>query len=194
MIDDASDLRVALERGAGCQEAFCRLYDRHCAVVLALCRRHAGPGPARADAEDAMQETFIRAYRMLEKCRGPSHFRPWLYGIARRVCSERRRAARRRRAHEHGPHMNGVSMARSDSEPDPHAAADRSEALARLGSALDRLPEDQRLAVHLYYLDPDPVAAAMTALDISRSGFYKLLNRARARLATELSAPTEARA
>ena len=41
----------------------------------------------------------------------------------------------------------------------------------------------ERLAIHLYYLEADPVNAAMSALGLSRSGYYKLLSRARENLA-----------
>lgn len=68
----------------------------------------------------------------------------------------------------------------------------RDEALTRLDAALEALPDDERLAVHLYYLDPDPIRAASESLGLSRSGFYKLLARARehlARLMPEANTP-----
>lgn len=70
-----------------------------------------------------------------------------------------------------------------DHEP-PRAtiAAEQGESLRRLDAALEALPDEERLAIHLYYLDPDPVRAAQECLALSRSGFYKLLARARARL------------
>ena len=67
--------------------------------------------------------------------------------------------------------------------PPMDAASDRREALDRLGAALDQLPDDERLAIHLFYMDSDPIAAACDALNVSRSGFYKLLEKARSRLA-----------
>ncbi len=69
--------------------------------------------------------------------------------------------------------------------PDAAVALDKvvqDERMRRLDDALEKLPEDERLAIHLYYLETDPVKAAATALGISRSGFYKLLNRAKERL------------
>ena len=69
---------------------------------------------------------------------------------------------------------------------DHPAPAEQSEQLDRLGAALESLPEDERLAVHLYYLDQDPISAAQDALGLSRSGFYKLLARAREHLAAGL--------
>lgn len=184
MTEDASDLAAARSGSADAHQAFSRLYDRHAPVVLALCRQHAPHAP-----DDALQETFIRAYRLLHELDSPDGLRPWLYAIARNVCSESRRSAQRRSRHEHVAAMNHV-LDHPTAESTPAAAA-RTEQLSRLGHALDELPDDQRLAIHLYYLDPDPIAAATSALGLSRSGFYKLLARARDRLALLLAeAPT----
>ena len=60
---------------------------------------------------------------------------------------------------------------------------EHTEQIDRLSAALDSLPEDERLVIHLYYLEPDPPAAAASALGLSRSGFYKVLHRARKHLA-----------
>ena len=174
--DDAADLAAAR---AGDHHAFARLYDRHSPVVLSLCR-----GWSRSsltEAEDAMQETFIRAHRLLEKLHDAAQLRPWLYAIARRVCSERRRSVARRRQYE--------QAARAEMMNDPPAApmafqaAEQAEDLDRLTEAIEQLDDRERLAVHLYYLDADPVRAASAALGLSRSAYYKLLARARRRLA-----------
>lgn len=177
--DDLHDLAAARE---GDEHAFARIYDRHGAVVLSLCRRTGGFGSHDlAEAEDALQETFIRAFRLLHTLEEPARLRSWLFGIARRVCSERRRSAGRRARHEdHAVNFATHQLAGPD---DMSARAAHDESLRRLGTAMDALPDDERLAVHLYYLDPDPVRAAHAALRLSRSGFYKLLARAREHLA-----------
>ncbi len=71
--------------------------------------------------------------------------------------------------------------------PNPAASAENAEQLDRLTAALDTLPEDERLVIHLHYLDSDPPKAANSALGLSRSGYYKLLHRARRRLAGMLN-------
>lgn len=179
MSDDSSDLDAHLR---GDPRAFGRLYDRHAAVVLALCRDLI-PGRSIADAEDATQETFLRAHRMLDRLTDPRGFRPWLYQIARLVCSERRRSTARRMKHE--DHAMNLAQERERRERPAHGADDasRRESLERLTVALRSLSDAERLAIHLYYLDPDPVAAAQASLGLSRSGFYKLLARAREHLA-----------
>ena len=171
---EAQDLAAAQ---SGDEAAFGRLYDRHAAVVLSLCRRL-----SLAEAEDATQETFIRAHKLLWKVEDPDKLRPWLYAIARRVCSERCRSARRRAAHE-----ERFALSRTAPHPGATPAAAEStarrEELERLDAALEELDDPERLAIHLYYLEADPVRAAASALELSRSGYYKLLARARQRLA-----------
>jgi len=177
MSDDASDVPATL---AGDREAFARLYERHAPVILSLCRRCGSP----TEADDALQEVFLRAFGRLHHLAEPGGFRTWLYSIARRVCSERRRSSRRRTRHEIEATMRHTEL--DPPSPNPAAQAEQAEQLDRLTAALDHLPEDERLAIHLYYLDPDPPAAAAAALGLSRSGFYKLLHRARQRLAKQL--------
>ena len=189
--DDGADLEAAR---AGDHAAFARLYDRLAPVVLSLCRKH-----ARAEAEDATQETFIRAYRALHKVDGPDKLRPWLFGIARRVCSERSRSARRRAKHEERFAMTRAAEQGAASAPGPAAApagnrdtagplaaVAHAEQLALLEAALDHLDDRERLAVHLYYLETDPVRAAASSLGLSRSGYYKLLARAREHLGAHM--------
>jgi len=49
---------------------------------------------------------------------------------------------------------------------------------------MEKLDARERLAIHIYYLEADPVKAATTTLSLSRSGYYKLLARARENLAS----------
>ncbi len=172
-VDEAADLIAAQ---ASDQDAFARLYDRHAAVVLSLCRRL-----SLAEAEDAAQETFIRAYRLLHKVESADKLRPWLYGIARRVCSEHTRALGRRRHHEDQAMLTRTAERKAHASS-PAESLEQAEQLQRLDGAIDQLDDRQRLAIHLYYLESDPIQAAQSALGLSRSGYYKLLAKARERL------------
>lgn len=193
MSDDARDVQAALAgrddptHRRDAHAAFARIYDRHVPVIRALCRDHAG---SESDIDDAVQETFIRAYRKLHEVTEPAGLRSWLYAIARLVCSERRRAFARRSTHEHTAatlaSMNGHPSQLQPPQTPPDIAS-RAESLSRLSAAIDTLPEPERLALHIYYADPDPITAAHSALGLSRSGFYKLLARAREHLANALS-------
>lgn len=180
--EDCTDLDA---HRAGDRDAFTRLVDRHGAITLAICRQHTATLP---DAEDACQEAFIRAHRKLNQIHDCTGFRLWLYAIAKLVCSERRRSASRRARHE-GEAMTMHAEHERARATTPGDDAAKAESLRRLDRALDRLPEDERLAIHLYYLEPDPVAAARSALGLGRSAFYKLLGQARERLTGLLEHP-----
>ncbi|MFM1868380.1 MAG: hypothetical protein RL591_1788 [Planctomycetota bacterium] len=203
MHDDCSDL-AALD--AGDREAGKRLYDRHAALIFALCRTEIG-ARVQADAEDAVQETFLRAFRMRDRLTDCTGFRSWLYAIARLVCKERRSSRVRERrdigyaldasrdtsqgvaregAHRMPPHVTN-SMLERQSGAAPTTPLEKQEALRQLGRAIDTLPEDIRLALHLFYIEPDPVDAAKRALGISRAQFYRLVTQARQLLAAQLS-------
>lgn len=188
--DDARDLASAI---AGDHEAFARIHDRHAAVVLSLCRQKSAYHGDAASAEDACQETFLRAFRLLPRVNGDvtsRGLRAWLYAIARNVCSEARRSINRRHIHEaHAmtrmvAEMPSRTMVMSDLA---ERSASQREQLERLTLAIDQLPDDERLAIHLYYLERDPVAAAREAMNLSRSGYYKILARARDNLAATMS-------
>ena len=178
--DDCTDLA---EHSLGNPEAFGRLYDRHASLVLALCVNNA-TSRSHAEGEDALQETFTRAYRMLDRVEDCTKFRSWICRIARYVSSERRRSAQRRRNHEE--RASGEASLRLAGS-DPTHTPEQREQLRRLDVAIELLPESERLVIHLQYLDPDPVGAARRTLGLSRSGFYKTLGRARERLASLMS-------
>jgi RNA polymerase sigma-70 factor (ECF subfamily) len=179
--DDCTDLA---EHRDGDPDAFGRLYDRHASVVLALCVRNA-TNRSHAEGEDALQETFTRAFRMLDRVEDCTGFRAWLYRIAGYVCSESRRSAKRRRSHEHGAAREAAQLRLAGSETED--TQERGEQLQRLDQAMEQLPEKERLVIHLQYLDPNPVGAAQRSLGLSRSGYYKTLQRARERLSALMS-------
>ena len=201
--DDCSDL-AALD--AGDPDAGRRLYDRHAPLIFALCRAEGGPR-AREDAEDAVQETFLRAFRMRDRLTDCTGFRSWLCAIARLVCKERRTArAKERRDVGYGlgaSRATSAGVARGGAEhmadhtahellgqrsgDAPSAPLEERETLASLGRAIDALPEDLRLALHIFYIERDPVSVAKSALGVSRAQFYRLVAEARNLIAARLT-------
>ena len=86
------DTALALRARAGDRNAFEQLYLRHRNQVYTLCLNLCGD---REQAQDLLQDTFVRACRGLRAFRGGSQFGMWLYRIAVNVCREWARKRRR---------------------------------------------------------------------------------------------------
>lgn len=88
---DDRDLVLAFQRG--CPEAYEAIYRRHEARVRATCTRMLGQ---HDDAQEAVQETFLRAYQALGRFNGRYQLGAWLGRIATNVCVDQIRASARR--------------------------------------------------------------------------------------------------
>jgi RNA polymerase sigma-70 factor (ECF subfamily) len=136
----------------------------------------------RGEAEDAVQDAFVKAYYALPRFRPGAPFRPWLLRI---VANEARNRGRSTRRHDrltirvaatddpvHSPSPEGVALARDDAET--------------LTAALDRLPERDRLVIAYRYLFEMTEAETADALGVRPGTVKSRLSRAMVRLRTEL--------
>jgi RNA polymerase sigma-70 factor (ECF subfamily) len=82
MSDSLAEVRLAAAT-AGDQQAFSDLVEPYRAELLVHCYRLLGSTP---DAEDMVQETFLRAWNRLDSFSGGQYFRAWLYKIATNIC------------------------------------------------------------------------------------------------------------
>ncbi|MCA9237155.1 MAG: sigma-70 family RNA polymerase sigma factor [Planctomycetales bacterium] len=161
---------VTRARG-GDRPAFAELYDRRARLIRAICFN------ATSDlhtAADLTQEVFLRAYSKLNSLREPERFTPWLAGIARQTCREWRRGKLRDRKLA-SPLPDGWEPAACDREVDPRVES--------LREALAKLPERDRLSLQAFYLQGLDAEEARTAVGLSQSTFYRVLVKARRRLA-----------
>lgn len=180
-----------------------RLFEEHRAYLTGHCYRMLG---SIAEAEDAVQETMIRALRAADTFEGRSSLRTWLGRIATRVCLDALEGRRRRAMPmEFGPPnaIDGPLATLPHSyfvEPIPDALvmppnADPSEAMAlkqsiRLAfvAALQHLPPRQRAALLLAEVLDWPASEIAESLEVSTAAVNSMLQRARATLR---SRPTE---
>jgi RNA polymerase sigma factor (sigma-70 family) len=104
-----------------------------------------------ADAEEAAQDGFVKAFRALGRFRRGAPFRPWVLQIVANEARNRRRAAGRRE----GLVLRAASEGSSgDAAPSPEAALLGAEERSALLDAVNGLPEEQRLAIACrYFLD-----------------------------------------
>ena len=164
---------VALFR-AGNEEAFSVIHDRFQARLLAYVRRMLPPG-ARNNAEDVLQDVFLRAYGALRADERPIALKAWLYRVAHNRCIDELRRP--------GPQPTEIVEQEGDPRLDPALAAERRERLRRLVTDLGRLPEQQRSALLMRELEGFSYKELGEALDVSQPAVKSLLVRARMGLA-----------
>jgi RNA polymerase sigma-70 factor (ECF subfamily) len=160
-------------------EAFAVLFDRYGRLVRAVIW---DAGFDWATVLDLTQESFLRAYRQLANLRHGEHFRFWLTGIARQIIRE----TRRRRRHEPLPESIAVPSAAT-------LALDDSDEIEHVLGLVGRLPDQERLAIQIFFLSERNIADTAHYLDLSRSGAYQVIKRACSRLAVWLEAPEQER-
>lgn len=154
---------------AGDKTAYGEIYDRFAPLVRAICHDWTHN---LADAQDLAQDVFLRAYLKLGELRKPKDFGPWVVGITRRRCSEwRRQKLREQRKHAARGVERGIGEGANRQEEDGQ--------LLRLVASLD---PNERLALHTFYLQGKSAEDARRIMGLSRSGFYRVLEKARKRL------------
>ena len=163
-VDDRILLQAARD---GDLDAFAAIVRRHHAAVYRVALRMLG---SDADAQDAAQETFVRAWRGLGSFRGESAVSTWLYRIVTRRCLDL--IARRRTTEQLGE----VEVAAHD---DPAERTEQRERLQAVLRAISRLPGDQRAALVLREFEGLAYEQVAEALDISLSAVKGRLHRAR---------------
>jgi RNA polymerase sigma factor (sigma-70 family) len=133
----------------GDADAYVQLVDRHQRlaqrVAFVITR-------STADAEDAVQEAFVKAYYALGRFRGGAPFKPWLLRIVTNEALNRVRSASRRA--QLVLRVERLDRPSGDAAPSPEAAATAADEHSRLMDAVNRLSEKDRLAISCrYFLD-----------------------------------------
>ena len=164
-----SDERLVKRIRAGSEEAFATLYERYQRRLLSFCRHMLG---SQAEAEDAVQQCFVNAYRDIMRGEKELRVRPWLYRIARNQCVSVLRARR----------------FESELDPDQLSLRGLSEEVAQrtdlrdLLHDLGRLPHDQREALVLAELNDNSHAEVAEILGCDREKVKSLVFQARSSL------------
>lgn len=174
--------------------ALSRGLERHRAYLHLLARLQLDPRlRGKLDLSGVVQQTLWEAHRAMSSAvpAGDTELTDWLRRIlANNLADEVRRcrAAKRRLDREgsleaaldaSSAHL-GLFLAANQSSPSQRA--ERREELLELAEALPRLPDAQRLAVELHYLQAWPLAAVAEHLECSKSAVAGLLHRGLARL------------
>ena len=150
------------------EEAFVRLVEEHQAMLMRMCYMMLKD---TQQAEDAVQETFLKAYRAMGDFRGESSAGHWLATIAMNTCRDMRRSAWFR-------YVNRWITPEDLPPASPPAGEDDLELTARVM----QLPPRLREAVILYYYQNMTMVEVAGALGLAQSTVTARIKRAREKL------------
>jgi RNA polymerase sigma factor (sigma-70 family) len=168
--DAPTDERLALLARAGSVRAFELIVVRHGRELRRYCARFTSD----SEADDLVQETFIRAHGALTGGARVRNLRSWLYRIAHNLALNLMREPGRRRS-ETGP---GVPQ----HAPSAQALSERRDRLRAIVAGVTRLPPRQREALVLHELEGRSYDEIAARLQVTRGAVRQLLSRARATL------------
>ncbi len=163
---------------SGSEDAFRVIHDRYRQRLYAYARQMLGG--SSSDAEDVMQDVFLRAYRALRADERPVSLRAWLYRVAHNRCIDGLRRPT-------PPASDIFEMSRTPIL-DPPAEVERREDLQQLVADVRRLPGQQRSALLMREMNGMSYADLADALDTSVPAVKSLLVRARIGLVEAIEA------
>jgi RNA polymerase sigma factor (sigma-70 family) len=169
IVGDTDDELVARVR-AGDETAFEKIYDRYARGILAFCAHML---QSREAGEDAVQLTFVSAYRAMRGGTNEIVLRPWLYTIARNRCLSEIRARREIEYSEFAPPLFD----------DLSDQVERREVLREMMDDIGRLPDDQRAALVLFELGDNSHKEIAEILGVRAGKVKALIFQARKALA-----------
>jgi RNA polymerase sigma-70 factor, ECF subfamily len=174
MQDDAAIIERVLR---GEIDQFAELVHRHQAALY----RHAVAMVLDHDvAADMVQDAFVRAYTNLRQCRDRERFRAWLFQTLRNRCLDHLKEARRKtiRLDDAGPIL--------DAADSPADLVERKRLRSAITNALAQLPDAQREAFVMHYVEEVPYETMAELLDAKVSALKMRVMRAREALSIAL--------
>ena len=180
---DAAEAALVRRAQAGDAAAYGDLVTIHQGAAFRVAYLLLG---SAAEAEDAAQEGFVRAYLALERFRAGEPFRPWLLQVVGNEARNRRRALGRRA----GMLDRAIRAVRGDATagtaPSPELVLLAGETHAEVRTALGRLRDEERHVVECRYLLELSEAETAAALGIPPGTVKSRLHRGLANLREEL--------
>lgn len=146
-----------------------RLVDKYADMILRLGVSYLGN---RADAEDITQETLLALLHTSTVFRSPEHEKAWVLRTAINRCKDQLKSAAHR--------------LHADSDPHEHPSTHTHPESAPVTEAVQQLPEDQRIAIHLFYYEGYSATEIAELTDSTPDAIYQRLRHARRALAATL--------
>ena len=174
---EANDAAVVAQVRSGDTGAFRTLVDRHSRSIFSLAYRMTGN---EQDAEDIVQETFLRAYRRINRFELRSSFKTWLYRIAVNCSTDLLRQRPRQAAlavlEDTGEEPGGETVAADAAPPDQVVFG--AEVQRKVASALSELSQAERAAFILRHFEGQSIEEIGRALGLRASATKHSIFRA----------------
>jgi RNA polymerase sigma-70 factor (ECF subfamily) len=186
------DAAVVARARSGDMEAFRLLVERHSRNVYTVAYRVTGNCH---DAEDIVQETFLKAYRQLDRFESRSSFSTWVHRIAMNCAIDFLRSRSRREQPETHETLEDLAAAAPSSHDAPMIAADRLVASAEIGqrirTAMARLSPLERAAFVLRHFEGQSIDEISRALGVRQNAAKHCIFRAVRKMRVALEAFVE---
>lgn len=183
-----AEMAWVIQAQQGSDEAFTMLVETYQTHVYNLCYRMLGEAEA---AEDAAQETFLRAYQHIHRYDSKRPFGTWLLSIAAHYCIDRlRRRKFSMTSIEQDEDEGGVELPDTDS-PNPENEAIYGEQRQQMQRLLKHLDSTDRAAIVMRYWHDCSEVEIAESLNLTVSAVKSRLHRARRALASSWEAETK---
>lgn len=182
---DENDGAVVVRAQSGDGDAFRTLVERHSRSVFRLAYRMTGN---EQDAEDVVQETFLRAYKQLSRYESRSTFSTWLYRIASNYSLDLIRLRKRHVEKSEGVTEEGRSTLDTvaATEPAPDRLVFSTEVQQRVADAMNELSDLERSAFvlrHFEGLSIEEIGGMLgTSLNATKHSIFRAVQKLRKRL------------
>ncbi|OIK26407.1 RNA polymerase sigma factor [Streptomyces malaysiense] len=178
--EDTGDTLLVVRAAEGDEDAFAALVRAHAPALIRLATRLLG---TPAEAEDAVQEAFLSAWRRLPEFHGQASFGTWMYRIVTNRCLNVLRARR-----PVAPLESAGEVPAAEHTTSPARITEARDAVRELREALDLLSAEQRACWVLRELDGRSYEFVADAVGISQDAVRARVFRARRCLTRALGA------
>lgn len=182
-MDDQKELLKRARSGDG--DAFAELCAPFSGMVYRHCLQMLG---RQADAQDAAQETMLRAYRAIPRFLGQSGVASWLYRIAHNTCLDMLKKPQRKREVSSMEQMREAGFEPRAAGDTPETAYEKKAEAQRLLAAIAKLPQDQQTLLNLRYGENYSYEELARATGLREGTVKSKLSRAKDRLQELLEA------
>lgn len=181
---DTSDLALVRRAREGDYDAFQALFERHRALAYRFAYQMV---PRRDDAEDIVQEAFVRAYQNLGRYRDEAKFTTWLLRIVSNLCTDHARTRNRRDNLEQQEAAGALAWMTENNDPDPVDELESDRRVIALRKALNAMPVHHRNVIVLRDIEEREYSEIAQILGCTVGGAKLRVLRARRALRDRLA-------